>query len=69
MSSTATTPSEIWNNILSKDDVEKDDPLWKEIIEKAAVFDVRMLDEWNKTIDVVLVYVGCFLLPSGEISR
>ena len=69
MSSTATTPSEIWNNILFKDDVEKDDPLWKEIIEKAAVFDVRMLDEWNKTIDVVLVYVGCFLLPSGEISR
>ena len=58
-----TTPSEIWNNIL-KDNVEKDDPLWKEYLDKAAVFDVRMVDEWNKIIDVLLVYVGFFLLSS-----
>ena len=62
--SESTTPSpEIWNNIL-KDNVEKDDPLWKEYLDKAAVVDVRLVDEWNKTVDVLLVYVGYFLLPS-----
>ena len=55
----STTPSP--NNSL-KDNVEKDDPFWKEYLDKAAVFDVRMVDEWNKTIDVLLVYVGYFLL-------
>jgi hypothetical protein len=59
------TTSEIWNNIL-KDNVGKDDPLWKEYLDKAAVFDVRMVDEWNKSkiVDVLLVYVGYFLLHS-----
>jgi hypothetical protein len=61
--SESTTPSEIWNNIL-KDNVGKDDPLWKEYLDKAAVFDVRMVDEWNKIVDVLLVYVGYFLLNS-----
>ena len=60
----STTPSpEIWNNIL-KDKVEKDDPFWNEYLDKAAVFDVRVVDEWNKIVDVLLVYVGYFLLPS-----
>ena len=69
MSTTRSTPSEspefpeIWSNIL-KDEVEKDDPLWKEYLDKAAAFDVRMVDEWNKIVDVLLVYVGYFLLPS-----
>ena len=44
--------------------VEKDDPLWKEYLDKAAAFDARLVDEWNKTVDVLLVYVGYFLLPS-----
>ena len=49
-----TTPSqEIWN----EGQCEKDDPFWKEYLDEAAAFDVRMVDEWNKTIDV-LVYVG-----------
>ena len=64
--SESTTPlasPEIWNDIL-KGNVEKDDPFWKEYLDKAAVFDVRMVDEWNKTVDVLLVYVGYFLLPS-----
>jgi hypothetical protein len=67
MSTISDSPSEIWNKIL-KDNVEKDDPLWKEYLDKAAAFDVRMIDEWNKIVDVLLVYVGCFLLPSREIS-
>jgi hypothetical protein len=61
MSTTSTdTPSEIWNNIL-KGDVKMDDPLWKEYLDKAAVFDARMVDELNKIVDVLLVYVSHFL--------
>ena len=55
------TPSDIWNDIL-KGDVKKDDPLWKEYLDKAAVFDACMLDELNKIVDVLLVYVGYFML-------
>ena len=58
-----TTPSEIWTKIL-KGDVEKDDPLWKEYLDKAAVFDARLVDELNKIVDVLLVYVGYFMLHS-----
>ena len=58
----STTPSEIWNNIL-KGNVKKDDddPIWKEYLDKAAVFDTRMVDELNKIVDVL---VGYFLLLS-----
>ena len=59
----STTPSDIWDNIL-KGNVEKDDSLWKLYLDKAAVFDARMVDEWNKIVDVLLVYVGYFLLPA-----
>ena len=60
MSSTPmVTPSEIWNNIL-KGNVKKNDPLWTEYLEGAAVFDARMVDELNKIVDVLLVYVGYF---------
>ena len=63
MSESTTPPPEIWDNIL-KGNVKKDDPFWNEYLDKAAVFDVRMVDEWNKTVDVLLVYVGYFSLPS-----
>ena len=36
-----------------KDNVEKDDPL-KEYLDKAAVFDVHMVDEWNKIVNALL---------------
>jgi hypothetical protein len=61
------TSSEIWDNIL-KDNVGKDDPLWKEYLDKAAVFDVRMVDEWNKIVDVLLVYVGIYHYLHYEID-
>ena len=54
----------MWENIFKEDNVEKDDPVWQEYVDKAAVFDVRIMDEWNKTIDVLLVFVGYYLLPS-----
>lgn len=47
-----------------KGNVEKEDPLWTLYLDKAAVFDTRMVDEWNKIVDVLLVYVGDFLLFS-----
>ena len=59
----STSPSEIWDDILNGN-VKKDDPLWKLYLDKAAVFDARMVDEWNKIVDVLLVYVGYFLLPA-----
>ena len=43
-----------------KGKVEKDDSLWKEYLDKAAAFDTRMVDELNKIVDVLLVYVGYF---------
>ena len=61
----STTPSpENYNDIL-EGNVEKDDSLWETYLDKTAAFDARMVDEWNKTVDVVLVYVGYLLLPSG----
>ena len=54
----------VWNDLF-KNKVEKDDPLWKEYVEKAAAFDTRMVDEWNKIVDVILVYVGIFFLFFG----
>ena len=49
--------SEISDNIF-KYKVERDDPLWKQYVEKAALFDERIVDQWNKIVDVLLVYVG-----------
>ena len=61
----STTPSpKNWNDVL-EGKVEKDDPLWETYLDKTAAFDERMVDGWNKTVDVVLVYVGYLLLPSG----
>ena len=38
--------------------VQKDDSLWKEYIEKATKFDERIIEDWNKIVDVTLVFVG-----------
>jgi len=38
--------------------VEEGDPIWKDYITEAAAFDTRMIDQWNKVIDGVLVYVS-----------
>ena len=54
----STTPSEI-DKIL-KGKVENGDSLWKEYLDKADAFDKRMVDELNKIVDVLLVYVGYF---------
>ena len=66
MSSSTTpmaTPSEIWNDIL-EGDVQKDDSLWEDYLVSAAEFDKRMVDDLNKIVDVLLVFVGYFMLHS-----
>jgi len=37
--------------------VSNDDPVWKEYVDAAASYDSRMVDEWTKILDVVLVFV------------
>jgi hypothetical protein len=60
--------SDISNNIF-KYKIEKDDPLWKQYVEKAAPFDERLLDEWNKIVDVIIVSVSISgSLPFYDIS-
>ena len=59
-----------WRHLFAQS-VEEDDPLWKDYIKEATVFDNRMIDEWNKIIDTVLVYVsmGYFLESTGYSSK
>jgi len=52
-----TTLSENWSNIFNGH-VGKDDPLWAEYLKKANSFDLHIVDDWNKIVDVILVYVG-----------
>jgi hypothetical protein len=40
------------------DKVEQNDPVWKEYVDEARIFDTRMVDEWNKFLDVTLVFVS-----------
>jgi len=34
------------------------DPFWKEYLEKATSFDAKIIEDWNKIVDVTLVFVG-----------
>jgi hypothetical protein len=45
-----------WNDIFSGK-VSEDDPIWKEYVESATIFDAKMVEGWTKIIDVVLVFV------------
>jgi hypothetical protein len=42
--------------------IEEDDPVWKQYEDTARAFDTRMIDEWNKCLDVNLVFVSASLL-------
>jgi hypothetical protein len=44
------------------DNIEEDDPVWKQYVDAARVFDTNMIDEWNKFLDVILVFVSASLL-------
>ena len=51
-----------WSKIFT-DPVENDDLMWSEYLETADPFDKRLVDDLNKIVDVILVYVGiiCYL--------
>jgi len=37
--------------------VQDDDPMWIEYLNEAAKTDARLIDDWTKVIDVILVFV------------
>jgi Family of unknown function (DUF6535) len=41
--------------------IEKDDIVWKEYVDAARGFDQTMVEEWNKFLDVILVFVSVSL--------
>jgi Family of unknown function (DUF6535) len=50
-----------WKKIFNGQ-VQKGDPMWTQYLEEAIKFDARMVDAWNKIVDVILVYVGIQVL-------
>jgi hypothetical protein len=50
--------------------VEEDDIVWKQYEDAARVSDKTKIDEWNKFLDVILVFVSasllCFIFISYE---
>ena len=42
--------------------IEKDDAVWKQYVDTARDFDKKMVEEWNKFLDVILVFVSISLL-------
>jgi len=36
----------------------KYDTVWKEYLDKATSFDKQIIEDWNKIVDVTLVFVG-----------
>jgi hypothetical protein len=38
--------------------VDKYDPVWRKYVDAAREFDNKMIDEWNKFLDVTLVFVS-----------
>ena len=58
---TASTSDTIFSeNSFNK--IEKDDNIWKDYVDAARKYDERMVDEWNKFLDVILVFVSASLL-------
>ena len=44
------------------DKIEEDDPIWKDYVVAAQDYDKKMIEEWNKFLDVILVFVSASLL-------
>ena len=50
-----------WENAFD-DGIKEDDPIWKEYVEAATASDTRMVENWNKILDVILVFVSAHVL-------
>jgi hypothetical protein len=44
------------------DKIEIDDLVWKQYVDAARDFDPKMVEEWNRFLDVILVFVSVSLL-------
>lgn len=40
----------------------KKDAVWKKYVDAARIFDEKMVEEWNRFLDVILVFVSTSLL-------
>jgi len=43
------------------DTIEEHDPVWERYVDAARGYDTMMVDEWNKCLDVILVFIGLFI--------
>jgi hypothetical protein len=52
-----------WSQIFMAARVENEEKLWSDYLMKADEFDKRLVEDWNKIVDVILIYVGiiCYL--------
>jgi hypothetical protein len=46
------------------DKINEDDPIWKEYVKVAIASDMRMVDDWNKILDAILVFVSTRAFPA-----
>jgi hypothetical protein len=46
---------------LSSPGVQDDDAFWTEYLNLASSTDARLVQDWTKVIDVLLVFVRCYL--------
>ena len=44
------------------DKIKIDDPVWTQYVDAARDFDPKMVEEWNRFLDVILVFVSVSLL-------
>jgi hypothetical protein len=65
MSAYDRTQPSFWKSFLDTH-IEQDDVVWKECVEAANAFDTRMINEWNKILGVVMVFVSARLLRLVE---
>lgn len=47
-----------WSELFTAAHVENEDKLWSDYLTKADAFDKRLVEDWNKIVDVILIYVG-----------
>ncbi|KAF8151672.1 hypothetical protein B0H34DRAFT_678247 [Crassisporium funariophilum] len=50
-----------WEKTIFRDGVEDDDDIWTQYLKIASEFDNRMLDDWTRIVDTMLIYVALFI--------
>jgi len=68
-STAASKPEKPSAEITFRDGIEEDDELWTEYLQLAKEFDTRLVDEWTKIVDTILVYVCSFSYRQVSLGR